>query len=173
MLRSLSSFLASFLTFVDETRTQVVVTYVTSTLLYTDTVGELRGGGFRPFTAKTLRVVVMSESRVPRGIENTQGAQNETKDEKSTHMPARVRQVFCDEFSAALVDGKAYVIPHDIDAGADMFTTAPPTVENLQCKLSAGDIACAEYEFLDVRGVVGGGVVVYNSGYFSKYEQER
>ena len=37
-------------------------------------------------------------------------------------MPARVRQVFCDEFSAALV---------------------------------------------------GGGVVVYNSGYFSKYEQER
>jgi len=122
VLRSLSSFLASFLTFVDETRTQVVVTYVTSTLLYTDTVGEVRGGGFRPFTAKTLRVVVMSESRVPRGIENTQGAQNETKDEKSTHMPARVRQVFCDEFSAALV---------------------------------------------------GGGVVVYNSGYLPKYEQER
>ena len=98
-------------------------------------------------------------------------AQEEIK--KSTHMPAKVREMFYGEFSAALAEGKAYVIPHDIDAGGDMFTMTPPTVVNMQSKLSAGDIACAEYGFLDVRGVVDGGVMVYNSEYLSKYQQER
>lgn len=107
-------------------------------------------------------------------------AQEETKEaahadtKKSSHMSAKVREMFYGEFSAALAEGKAYVIPHDIDAGGDMSTMTPPTVMNLQCKLSGhGDIACAEYGFLDVRGVVGGGVMVYNSEYLSKYQQER
>ena len=93
---------------------------------------------------------------------------------KSTHMPAWVRQVFYDEFSAALAGGEAYAIPHNIDVDGNMYKTTPPTVLNLQTKLSAGgDIACAEYGFLDVRDVVGGGVMVYNSEYLSKYQHER
>ena len=89
-------------------------------------------------------------------------------------MPSWARQMFYNEFSAALAGGEAYVIPHNIDLNVDMYKTTPPTVLNLQTKLSGrGDIACAEYGFLDVRDVVGGGVMVYNSEYLSKYQHER
>lgn len=89
-------------------------------------------------------------------------------------MPSWARQMFYNEFSAALAGGEAYVIPHNIDLNADMYKTTPPTVLNLQTKLSGkGDIACAEYGFLDVRSVVNGGLMVYNSEYLSKYQHER
>ncbi len=94
--------------------------------------------------------------------------------ERSSHMPAWARQMFYNEFSTALAGGEAYVIPHNIDVDADMYKTDPPTVLNLQTKLSGrGDIACAEYGFLDVRDVVDGGVMIYNLEYLSKYEYER
>jgi len=114
-------------------------------------------------------------NRRANGRANEEAAQEE-EIKKSFHMPAWVRKVFYDEFSAALAGGGAYVIPHNIDdpAGADMYKTTPPTLLNLQCKLSGnGDIACAEYGFLDVRGVVDGGVMIYNSEYLSKYQHER